>query len=277
MKVQFLNHVYNSFFLWVDHIMTDSGELDAKYTADNEFKLLRTSDTGNVIFQGQYRQLCSEDSGNLVLNVNGSDINAFDNGYFINYYDGSVITNISNSGDTILQESVIKEVNVYPPKESTEQDFFGEDFSNYTDSFDEEHFISQYKDKLKVIYSLPAVFCIQHNIDHSLFELGGGKEAKFDLTMLCLVKSNYQLQGIFSKFTEKEAKNIPLINVEDGPYKNDWTLKGGNYQYDKLDSSNMFHIDYIRTSAINYNIFAKDSQYKVGLIDFQCSLYRGNL
>jgi hypothetical protein len=283
LKAQFDQQLVSSFYLWFENRLLDPSIHAYQTGVSNSYQYIETHDvpSTHVAYQGQYRQLAAEydiDVPNSGIFVNGGFVSGGQAGVYTDYNNGRVIFPVA-SGQSLAVTSVssVKEVNTYLSNDNPEQillesDFFADgelvpNLSNQPSKLDENTFF------------LPACFIFPSVSENKEFCFGGEEDTQNHFRVMVLAKDNFTLDAILSAFRDGARKCIPLIDFEDFPYGEFFSIKNFPYRYSDLSatSTQTAFIEKIKASRIGGGVDQGKldrKTFRIGFLDFDISTYR---
>lgn len=283
MKAQFDQQLVSSFYLWFENKLLSDNVHAYQTGVNNSYQYVDYYNLpdGYLAYQGNYRQLAAEydiDLPNSGVFVNGSFVSGGQSGFYMDYNNGRIIFPEASGQDlSITSVSTVKEVNTYlsndyPEQVLIESDFFvdGElvpNLANKTSKLDENTFF------------LPACFIFPSISENEVFCFGGEEDTQSDFRVMVLAKDNFTLDAILSCFRDGARECIPLIEFEDFPYGEFFSVKNFPYRYSDLvlNSTKSAFIEKVKASRVGGGVDQGKLDrkvFRIGFLDFNMSTYR---
>lgn len=274
MKAQFDQQLVSSFYLWFENKLLSDNVHAYQTGINNSYQYVESYNlpTGYYAYQGNYRQLAAEydiDLPNSGIFVNGSFVSGGQSDFYMDYNNGRVIFPQASGQDlSITSVSTVKEVNTYlsndyPEQVLLESDFFvdGElvpNLSNNPSKLDENTFF------------LPACFIFPSISENEVLCFGGEEDTQSDFRVMVLAKDNFTLDAILSCFRDGARECIPLIEFEDFPYGEFFSVKSFPYRYSDLilNSTKSAFIEKVKASRVGGGVDQGKLDRKVFRIGF---------
>jgi len=274
---QFSNNAIFSVYLWAENSLLDQGQA----YINNTSKLYYVPDprySNKVTYSSPFKQWIY-DSGvngaNVPTSISGSFgiINKGESGLKFDYDNGRVIFD-SNVGKTlnISGSYSIKEVNFYLPNETEEEILISDKYF-----FNPRYCSCPTSGIAPYSVATPAIFIAQNETSNEPFALGGMMDTKLNISLIVMAESSYQLNNIFSFYTDKKHKYIPLIDLKRDPINEYGDLKSG-YNYKILaeeycSAGNLLWIENVRTATFSDEVKTNCKLF-LGEIDLELSYPR---
>lgn len=267
----------SSFYLWFENQLIKDSLKAYQENVPNNFQYVNFFDIPNthVGYQGDYRQLVADsdiDFPNTGFFINDSFVPVDASGVFLDYNNGRIVLPASSGQNlSITANSAIKEVNTYLSSDSHEQILLESDFIVEGES--RPNFSNQNKKMDENSYFLPACFFSIESSKNDEFCFGGQENTTARIRVMVLSKNNFTMDSILSAFRDSARSCIPLIEFDDFPYGNFFSLKNHPYQYTELSQSaeKTGFIESAKTSRVSGK---PDKRFIIGFIDFDISTYR---
>ncbi|MDB4314546.1 hypothetical protein N9955_00805 [bacterium] len=281
MKAQFDHSLISSFYLWFEReLLSDK---IAAYTTglDNVFQYHPEANLpdGFISYQGSYRQLVADQDvsvPNSGIFVNSSFVTGAASGLYLDYNDGRVIMPAA-SGTTlnITANSTVKEVNTYMTNDDVEKILMEYDF--IVDGQSQPDSASRDSDKDEKSYFLPACFVIPSQSNNKVFAFGGEEDTRTSITVMVLTDNNFVMDGVLNHFRDRSRTCVPIIDFNDFPYGDSFTVKSFPYEYNALAStaSSDSMIETVNASRVTEKLNNKlNKGFQIGFLNFELSTYR---
>jgi len=283
---QYHHKVTNSIILWFDHYLLSKGQAYTNMTGVNFYNYDDDRlDSSYQVYGSPYKQWVCDSSiagatipdGVIVGNTPSGQYNQSitgRSGMFMDFENGRVLVEGSNSNYDITSNFAVKDFNIYFTNE-TEDDLIAERkyVVNSRLPRPDESFIDPYDQVL------PAIFINTSTAQNKDFAFGGMEETTITSTAAVLAEDSYQLDGVLSIFADSKNECVPVIPMSDHPYNEFNDLKSGVFNYKELSakhsSSNKLFINNVTTSKLTDRARKSlTNDIFVGFIDFEIQQHR---
>ena len=283
---QYHHKLTNSFLLWFDNYLLEKGEAYTNKTGVSlqNYKDDR-SDSSYEVYGSPFKQWVIDSSINGATIPNGITVGNTPtaqynpttqsrDGYAIDFDNGRVLVEGSDSNLNITCDFAVKDFNIYFTNE-TEEDLIVENkYEINSRIFSEPESYIQPYDQV-----IPAVFINTATSQNKGFAFGGMEETTVTITASVLSEDSYQLDGVLSIFNDSRNECFSLIPMSEHPFNEFNDLKSGVYNYKDLSEQhgkcNGMYINDVNTSKLTDRARKSlSNDIFVGFIDFELKQHR---